>query len=227
MKIRNSLVSGDVVEIKPFIFAAIIKDDYDRSMLFCRYQEYYESPFSEIRGKLFTLEEYMRIYTKKNKEKTFTYPYDWAGFNIPSTILVEARKKFASSVNMYDSIMNDIIEYCEKESKFRNYDDRHPWYLIGVDKLKSTTINHEIAHGLYHTDLKYKVEMDYHTFKISQRDLNTLKNKLIKTGYVNDERILNDEIQAYMSTGKLPTWSDSLYQKYSKDYIETFKKFNP
>jgi hypothetical protein len=227
MKIRTNLVNGDIVEIKPYIFAVVIKDNYDRSMLFCRYQEYYESPFTEVRGNFFTLEEYMRIYTKNNKEKTFTYPNDWVGYNIPSVVLIEARKKFVSSVNMYDSIMNDIIEFCEKESKFRNFDERHPWYLIGVDKLKSQTINHEIAHGLYHTDLKYKVEMDYHTSNISKRDIKSLKSKLIKVGYVDDDKILNDEIQAYMSTGKLPMWNDLTYKKYMNEYTETFKKFNP
>jgi hypothetical protein len=226
MKIRTNIVNGDIVEIKPYIFAVVIKDNYDRSMLFCRYQEYYESPFTEIRGKFFTLEEYMKIYIKNNKEKTFTYPNDWAGYNVPSNILIDARKKFASSVNMYDLIMNDIIEFCEKESKFRNFNEKHPWYLIGVDKLKSQILNHEIAHGLYYTDLKYKVEMDYHTTNITKTDLKSLKNKLIKMGYVNDDKILNDEIQAHMATGKFPTWNDLTYKKYMNEYIETFKKHN-
>jgi hypothetical protein len=46
-------------------------------------------------------------------------------------------------------------------------------------------------------------------------------------GYVDDDKILNDEIQAYMSTGKLPMWNDLTYKKYMNEYTETFKKFNP
>ncbi len=226
MILKSSLVEGQVIEIKPYIFAAVIKDNYDRSMLFCRYQEFYESPFPEIRGNSFTLEEYMKLYRKNNKKNTFTYPVDWTGYNIPSNVLLEARKKFSFSINMYDSIMNDIIEHCEKESKFRNFDDSHPWYLIGVDKLKSGIINHEIAHGLYHTNLKYKVEMDYHTSNIKPKDSLSLRKHLIKVGYVNDSKILDDEIQAYMSTGKLHSWSETMYKKYSPNYIETFKKYN-
>lgn len=226
MKIKNKLVNGDVVEIKPYVFVVIIKDIYDRSMLFCRYQEYYTSPYSEIRGKFFTLESFMKFYIKNNKEKVFTYPYENLRCNIPSDSLIEARKTFSSSINTYDVIMNEIIDFCEKESAFRNYGNKHPWYLIGVDRLKTSTLNHRIAHGLYNTNLKYKVEMDYHTFKIPQKYLTILKNKLMKEGYINDEKILNDEIQAYMSTGKLPTWGESIYRKFSNDYIETFKRFN-
>jgi hypothetical protein len=225
MIIKNSLVEGEVREIKPFIFATIIKDSYDRSMLFCRYQEFYESPFSEIRGNSFTLEEYMRLYSKINKSKSFTYPVDWTGYNIPSNVLMEAKKMFTIK-NQYDSIMSEIIDYCESESKRKNNNEKHPWYLIGVDKLKSGIINHEIAHGLYYTNLNYKVEMDYHTSHIEPKDYLLLCKNLIKIGYANDMRILNDEIQAYMSTGKLHTWSDNIYKKYSKEYIKTFRKFN-
>jgi hypothetical protein len=226
MILKHSLVEGEIIEIKPFIFAAIIKDKYDRSMVFCRYQEYYESPFPEIRGNSFSLEEYMRIYSKRNKKDTFTYPVDWSGYNVPSNVLMEARKKFEGSLNDYDLVMDDMISYCNRESKFRNYGETHPWYLIGVDKLKSSIINHEIAHGLYYTNLNYKVEMDYHTSSILLKDSISLRKHLIKVGYVNDGKILDDEIQAYMSTGKLHSWSDTIYKKYSKEFVNTFKKYN-
>jgi hypothetical protein len=226
MKIKNILVNGDIIEVKPYIFVVTIKDNYDRSMLFCRYQEYYESSFPEIRGCSFSLEEYMKIYSKNNKENIFTYPHDLVGFHLPSNKILESKEKFKSTLNGYDLVMNDIIDFCEKESKFRNYDTAHPWFLIGVESLKSPMFNHEIAHALYHINLNYKVEMDYHTFKIPKKELTILKNGLIKSGYVNDDTILSDELQSYMSTGKLHLWSDVYYQKYSQNYIETFKKFN-
>lgn len=225
MHINNRLIVGEIREIKPFIFAVIIKDNYDRAMLFCRYQEFYESPFYEIRGKFFTLEEYMKLYISKNKKQIFTYPTDWIGFNIPSNSLFAAQKTFAPINSLYDYTMNEIVEYCEKESSLRNNGESHPWYLIGIDKLKSRTMNHEIAHGLYYTNLNYKVEMDYFTGNIPLRDSVSLKEKLIKVGYANDGKILDDEIQAFMSTGKLEIWANSIYEKYSKDYITTFKKF--
>ena len=40
MKIKHPLVKGKVIQIKPFIYCVEIDDDYDRAMLFCRYQEF-------------------------------------------------------------------------------------------------------------------------------------------------------------------------------------------
>jgi hypothetical protein len=225
MIIDNPLVKGHIEEIKPFIFAVVIKDNYDRSMLFCRYQEFYESPFPEIRRQFFTLEQYMRLYTKTNKKLVFTYPVDWSGYNIPSNILFEAKRLFKKTETNYDEIMSEIINYCDRESQIKNEGTPHPWYLIGADTLKSSTMNHEIAHGLYYTNLKYKVEMDYLISHIKPSHYNQLKKHLIKVGYVDDKKIIDDEIQAFMSTGKLSSWSDVIYKTYSKEFKGVFKKF--
>lgn len=224
MKIEHPLVVGEVKEIKPNIYAVIIKDDYDRAMLFCRYQEYYESPFPEIRSKTFSLESYMRTYAKNNKSTYFSYPHDWAGYNIPSNILIESHKKFMSYYpNEYDDIMREIIAHCQNNTKGEEY---QPWYIIGVDKVKSGTMDHEIAHGLYYTDLKYKVEMDYITSQIKKTEYIALGKHLVKAGYANDKKIIDDEIQAFMSTGKYSKWSEIAYRKYSPEYIKVFKKYN-
>ncbi len=59
MKIKSDYVNGVVKEIRPQIFAVVIKDSYQRTMLFCRYQEFYESPYKEIRNKFFSWEKFM------------------------------------------------------------------------------------------------------------------------------------------------------------------------
>ena len=38
------------------------KDQYELASTFIRLQEFYESPFSEIKGHTFSMEEYMDIY---------------------------------------------------------------------------------------------------------------------------------------------------------------------
>lgn len=220
MEINYKIVSGEVKQIRPNIYAVVIKNDYDRSMLFCRYQEYYESPFSEIRRKFFTLEEFMRLYTIENKMGYFSYPEDWAGYNVPSNILIEAEHVFRNNMNLYDEIMSEIIHYCIGESNYK------PWYLISADKIDSSTMNHEIAHGLYYTNSMYKIEMDSLISKIEPKIYNQLKKSLVKSGYVDDKIIIDDEIQAYMSTGNSSTWKKEHYEKYSKDFIKVFKKYN-
>jgi len=43
-------------EIYKGIFLVTIQDEYDLAMTFCRLQEYYESPFKQIRGKTFEMD---------------------------------------------------------------------------------------------------------------------------------------------------------------------------
>jgi len=74
--------------------------------------------------------------------------------------------------------MSEIINYCDRESQIKNEGIPHPWYLIGADTLKSSTMNHEIAHGLYYTNLKYKVEMDYLISHIKPISLQSIKETL-------------------------------------------------
>ena len=158
-KIKHPLVKGVVKEIIPRIYCAQIDDDYDRAMLFCRYQEYYESPYKKFRGKRFTWMEYMRYYKDMWKKRTFTYPDDWAGYNIPSNILDGGVDAFYKETE-YDVIMNDIYFYCSIDSQNKNDGERCDWYLIGASSRDVKTMDHEIAHGLYFTNTVYKKMVD-------------------------------------------------------------------
>ena len=112
MKIKNEYVVGEVKQIIPQIFAVSIKDDYQRTMLFCRYQEFYESPYEEIRGQFFTWEKFMMIYKNRWSKDLFTYPEDWSGFNIPSNIVDNAMSVFDKDKGPYDEIMSKIWFSC-------------------------------------------------------------------------------------------------------------------
>ena len=68
--------------------------------------------------------------------------------------------------------------------------------------------------------------MDRLISNIDSKTYRKLKKELIKIGYVNDNKIIDDEIQAFMSTGKLSTWKMEDYEKYSKDFVKVFKKYN-
>lgn len=225
MKIKNEYVLGEVKEIRPQIFAVSIKDHYQRTMLFCRYQEFYESPFDKIRGKFFTWEKYMVIYKNKWKKKLFTYPEDWSGFNIPSNIVEKGLDVFSKDKGPYDEIMNDIYYYCENYPlKFDK--PRTKWYLIGADGFKSSTMNHEIAHGLYYTSKEYKQNCIGLISEIKPKHYEKLTNRIVKMGYINDKKIIDDEIQAFMSTGLYNGLDTKELKKYEKGFIKNFKEFN-
>lgn len=224
MKIKNEYVRGEVVEILPKIFGVSIKDNYQRSMLFCRYQEYYESPFKEIRGKSFTWEKFMMVYKKETKKDIFSYPIDWSGFNIPSQIIDKGLSAFSlSNWGPYDKIMSDIYYHCENYPlKFEK--PRTKWYLIGYGNNVST-LKHEIAHGLYYTNRKYKLEMNNLVSDMKKTDYNFLKKLLIKMGYVEDKKIIDDEIQAYLSTGLIKDMNTQNIKKYQKNFINVLNDY--
>jgi hypothetical protein len=64
--------------------------------------------------------------------------------------------------------------------------------------------------------------MDKIIKKIDNEDFLLMKKKLILMGYRNEKKIIYDEIQAYMSSYKLPSWSDNIYMKYRYEFIEVF-----
>jgi len=223
MKIKTPLVNGILKKVKPFIYAVAIEDDYDRAMLFCRYQEFYESPLKQIRGKAFSLEYLMKIYKQNYKKRTFTYPDDWVGYNIPSYALDKARAIFND--NEYDEIMDNIVGYCESDSYNSNNSTRHNWYLIGADNFTSKTMDHELAHGLYYTNKEYKTNCDNLIANIKPVHYNKVKKQLIKIGYRDKKQIIDDEIQAFFSTGLYTTFNGDEIKQYTKDFIKNFKKY--
>lgn len=223
MKINHPLVKGIVKEIKPNIFCVLIDDDYDRAMLFCRYQEFYESPYKKFRGKYFTWAQYMRFYKDSWKKDTFTYPIDWSGYNIPSVVIEKGLNLFNKETE-YDEIMNNIFYYCENYPlKFNR--PRTNWYLIGASSKDLKTLDHEIAHGFYASNKEYKMRMLYQLSLIPKRVMDKIDKKLIKMGYVNDRKILDDEAQAFLSTGLYNGLDTKEIKKYEKPFVKIFKEF--
>lgn len=217
MKIKNDFFVGEVREIHPKIFAVKIKDKYERGMLFCRYQEFYESPYKEIRGKHFTLEQFMSLYRSKTKKDTFTYPYDWTGYNIPSSVLLQSFSVLKNR-NHYDDIMKNIFLHCHRIAKSK-------WYLLGVDNFSSDILKHELAHGLYYTNDQYKKEMKDNLDSLYKSDYSYMKKALIKMGYRDDGEIIDDEIQAYLSTGIIRELNNGRTNRYTNKFSKTFSKF--
>lgn len=224
MKINHPLVKGKVKEIQPRIYCVLVDDNYDRAMLFCRYQEFYESPLKKFRGKYFSWMSYMRQYKDFWKKDTFTYPIDWSGYNIPSTVVEDACDIFNKETE-YDELMFKIFTYCDYETYCNNNRKRTDWYLIGASSKDLRTLDHEIAHGLYFTNKEYKKEVSNLIKNIKPSHYEKLKKKLIKMGYVDDKKIIDDEINAFMSTGLYNGLDTKELKVYEKGFINNFKKF--
>jgi hypothetical protein len=163
---------------------------YDLAMTFCRVQEFYESPIKEIRGKKFTLVELMSRYAKRNNG-SFSYPLDWGGFNVPGPVVAALYKEKIEDYNIYDDIINTIHKQVIKETGSTHY------YLIGSNSDKST-IAHECAHAFFFLDKEYKKK----TKEILKKLHKSVRKKAVKVllGLGYDKSVINDELQAYLST---------------------------
>lgn len=183
-------VKYKIEQVKPNIFAVIIKDNYDRAMTFCRVQEYYESPNKKFKGKKFSIWEYMKWYSK-NTTLGFTYPYDWEGFNIPFDVLHRCYTVMNEHETPYDKVMCDIYENILKDKS------EGKAFILGIGK-KNDTFKHELCHALWHTNKAYRKEAKSILDAIDETHIKIFKTNLLNMGYV--KTVLEDEIQAYLTT---------------------------
>lgn len=209
-------------EVKDNVFAVIIPNNYDRAMLFCRIQEFYESDNEEFLNSDFDMWEYVRWYSKNNKN-SFTYAKDWSGFNVPFKVAVNCMIAIKNKTP-YDDIMEEIIDEI-----LRNYNYSLSSYIIGVKSDTGDTFKHELCHALYYTNATYKELADAITTKyISDEIYDKLSSNLLKLGYNKD--VIQDEIQAYMMTNyEAKYFSGGIYigklDELNKKYKEQLNQF--
>lgn len=212
-------VNYKIKEVKPNVFAIIVKDRYDRAMLFCRAQEYYESPSPKFRGKNFSIWDYMKWYHEQYKFG-FSYGRDWSGFNIPLKTVRECYNKLTKPESPYDKVMDEILNKLKSESKDS--------YIIGAKDTEGETFKHEVCHALYHTDKNYKKQMDALTHGLPKKYYNVFASNLVQMGYTT--KVVDDEIQAYLQYGyeepKFGMGVDiDVRKEYSDIYREAVKQF--
>jgi hypothetical protein len=207
----NMKLDYKVEEVGPNIFVVLLKDSYHLPMLFCRVQEFYESPNDDFRGKYFSIWDYMEWYAN-NGIGSFTYPSDWGGFNIPYPILKQCVDLHFIQNQMetpYDVAMYEIFKTLE----LRNQDNM---YIIGTQNNSGSTFNHEICHGLFYTNTEYREKALSFVRGIDEKALETFKSNLLKNGYT--ETVVEDEVHAYLMFGHTSNiFSDGLESELVSD----------
>lgn len=217
------MVNYKIHEVLPGIFAVEVKDDYERSMLFLRCQEHYESMFDEIRGNHFDIFKLMDLYRKWKGLEYFSYPYDWSGYNVPGHIVESCTQHVLDARNgisptPYDYIMMEIIQDIKN-----NFGNPKKYYLIGVDELSGGILDHEISHGLFYVDPEYKKSVEDILGKMPAEVYSRMSEIILEMGYT--ESVVADEIQAYMSTGLVERMSKIKgVKEEAKKFSKNFKK---
>jgi hypothetical protein len=209
-------------KISKNIYILKFKTKRDLASTLLRFQEYYESP--KFKGKTFTLEEYKKWYTKNSpkgiKTGKFTYYNDWGGFNIPSHTL----KPFYKGV--FDPLTDAEKSVLKSFNKIRN----QKFYIIGVyGNVDKSILKHEIAHGMYYSNKKYREEVNNILKEIDPVAVNQIRKYFKKySGYHKD--VYMDEIHAYILTEESLLKKRGIYidrlKQTRKALIETFDKYN-
>jgi hypothetical protein len=193
--IQNILSQIQLFEMYPKIFAVVIKDDRLRARVFMRYQEFYESDSDTFRGKGFKWKDFVKFYKEKTKNKIFTYHKDWAGYNIPCNS-IESCIALIPDLNFYDLIMFSVVD------TIKNIVGDDDYYLIGIDQSNGedpSLIYHEVAHGLWFSSPEYKYQQKNNIEDMNPSVRDQLSKKISGMGY--GQNVIDDEIQAYLSTG--------------------------
>lgn len=233
--VKNSITFNPkftLFKIAPKLYCVEMENPYDLAMLFVRYQEYYESPNPNIKGKSFSIDEYFRWYAIteqrryiKGSSNLFSYPKDFCGFNIPSSVIYDilGKSKYKGELNMYDFLMTNIyISICDDMAKDFNKQDRN-FYLIGTDKMDSDILRHEIAHGLYHNIATYRDYMNALIKKLlTPKQIDDFKKALRSYHYCED--VMFDEMQAFLSTGTRSEFPKISNRKEFVDYFNSYYK---
>jgi hypothetical protein len=201
-------------QIKPWnIFHLKYKTNHDVSMSFLRIQEYYESPNSNFRGKVFSLEEYMDWYCRKQSDDgAFSYMIDYVGFNVPGNVVHQFFTDYTNSDMMSSRFRkgeHELYAFLVQNGLL----ERKDFYLIATkQQARTSTITHEIRHGMFYLIPEYREEI----LKVIRfYKLKSFKKQLRKMGYGSST--MEDEIHAYTLTGLSPI-------RTSHEIIEMRKK---
>lgn len=214
----------ELMEIMPKVFYISFPNKKELTTTMCRPQEYYESEHSHIRGQYFDWPTFIDTFSEDTGElKYFGY---WSGFNIPSDVFQQWMKDFAHD---FSSKEKALIELISKYVDIKN----EKYYIIASEKGKVSTIQHEIAHALYHLNENYKSHMDTLSSTLPVDFKDTFKKTLNKMGYADS--VILDETQAYLSTSDAEYFQNRLSMDVShlktqmaemKKYIDSYASEN-
>ena len=204
-------------ELLPGVFLAEIFNNHDLAMSFWRAQEVYESANSRFQDNVFTQAEYMSWYAKKASDTdTFSYSDDWCGFNLPSHIIDKCYSMHTER-NEYDRFFLGLT------GNIKEYMQAKPYYLLGVRRGDTGTLNHELAHGLFTTNPAYQADMLSLIGALPERQYKKLSQLIRKMGYAKS--VIDDEIQAYLATGLSENMENKKLEKLRRPFKKTFKAY--
>lgn len=181
-----------VISLAPQIFHVKFKAQQPLTKTFVRFQEYFESP--HFRGTFFSLQDFRQWYIHHSPEgkKTgkFTFYQDLGGFNIPCRILDPFYQgRFNPLTREEKQLLATFVPY--RAQRF---------YIIGTyGNRTQDVLQHEIAHGLFYTNPRYRKEVLHILHKIPLQKRHEINRFLQQTQFYHHDVWL-DETHAYVTS---------------------------
>lgn len=163
----------------------------DMTLTFFRVEEHYESIYSNIREKTFTVMDFLETFTEE--DGYFGYFENVYGFNVPGA----AFKRFYE--RHHDQLTRRETELLAQVKAAVNWDD--DFYVIASVEGDDSTMTHELSHAIYYFNAEYRrrvAETIDHHLRLCL--LEEMKLGFREIGYVED--VFEDEIQAFMCSTK-------------------------
>jgi hypothetical protein len=173
-------------------------DQHRLCEMFVRPQEFYESPYPEIREHYFTLDQFKARYAADHGD---VFDYDWHGFNIPGHVMIEFFSTFSRDLSPGEQALDFFT---------RGLD---PFYLIGSHEgnEKEDALEHELVHATYYLNDWYRANADklVKNFRTSMPTVSAALEAYLKAKGYGDITLI-DELNAYMATTDEEWWKDEL-----------------
>jgi hypothetical protein len=146
--------SGGIVKIArpyPHIFHLSaprlpgILGEVDLAFHFLRFQEHYESP--RFKGSVFSWGAYVAWY--KQARGSFSYPWDWSGFNFPGQTLGPFRRGAFDPLTRREKALLTLLAGVTDQD-----------YVIATFEDDKGSLDHELAHAFWHLDPAYRAAIE-------------------------------------------------------------------
>jgi hypothetical protein len=184
-------------------------------MLFLRAQEFYESANPSFVGKPFTIHEFVRWYAEHaSKRKVFSYFDDFQGYNIPGEAIDTYLSVAIPDINAYDVLFARIVQAIKVLQ-------HGPYYLVGSKTGKPAHSEHEICHGMWALYPEYQRKALNLVLSLPEEERSKIVAILKDEGY--SDAVMEDEINAYFSTGLLTSLED--YEHLRPPFMKLFYSY--
>jgi hypothetical protein len=164
-----------------------------------------------IKGTYFTVEKFIEIYSdEKGDIDYFSY---WEGFNYSKKELMD-----------FDNLFNDKSER-ELSIILASKEIDDDGYIICMEEGDEMTLKHELSHGYFFENEKYKEECTSIVKSITEDTFNQFRDYLYEMDYNDDNMI--DEMHAYLVAYDEEEWDECFnLLKDNEEILSVSKSLN-